>query len=131
MGYEVAVRSSAGALALDARREGSAEAKGYTFPALVASDRMIRDNPKAARAAINAVISAQHALQNDPERASAVGRKRFPLVEAELIAKLIRRDAPFYRPEISHQSVESMNRFARDLGLLSKTVTYEDVVWTG
>ena len=34
MGAEVAVRSGVGTLVLDARREGSAEAKGYTFPAL-------------------------------------------------------------------------------------------------
>ena len=46
MGAEVAVRSGIGTLVLDARREGSAEAKGYTFPALVASDKMIRENRK-------------------------------------------------------------------------------------
>jgi hypothetical protein len=27
--------------------------------------------------------------------------------------------------------VASMNRFAQDIGLLSRPVAYEDVVWTG
>jgi len=131
MGAEVAVRSGIGTLVLDARREGSAQAKGYTFPALATSERLIRENPEAARAAIRAVKAAQQILKRDPGRATAVGRKLFPATEASLLAELIRRDAPFYDPQISPRSVESMNRFARELGLLTKTVGYEDVVWNG
>src|SRR6185369_7006020 len=51
MGAEVAVRSGVGTLVLDARREGSTEAKGYTFPALVASQKLINAKPEVARAA--------------------------------------------------------------------------------
>ena len=131
MGAEVAVRSGVGTLVLDARREGSAEAKGYTFPALATSERLIRENPEAVRAAIRAVKAAQQILKRDPGRATEVGKKLFPATEASLIAELIRRDAPFYDPEISPRAVESMNRFARELGLLSRTVGYEDVVWNG
>jgi len=131
MGAEVAVRSGVGTLVLDARREGSAEAKGYTFPALVTSERLIREKPEAARAAIRAVKAAQQILKRDPARASEVGKRLFPPTEASLIAELIRRDTPFYDPEISPRLVESMNRFARDLGLLSRNVSSEDVVWTG
>lgn len=131
MGAEVAVRSGVGTLVLDARREGSAEAKGYTFPALATSERLIREKPDAARAAIRAVNAAQQILKRDPARATEVGKRLFPATEASLIAELIRRDAPFYDAEISPGSVESMNRFARDLGLLSRNVSYEDVVWTG
>jgi len=46
-----------------------------------------------------------------------------------LIAELIRRDVPFYDPAISKSAVESMNRFAQDIGLLSGPVAYENVVW--
>jgi NitT/TauT family transport system substrate-binding protein len=131
MGAEVAVRSGVGTLVLDARREASAQAKAFTFPALATSERLIRENPEAARAAIRAVKAAQQILKRDPGRATEVGKKLFPATEASLIAELIRRDAPFYDPEISPRSVESMNRFARELGLLSRTVGYEDVVWDG
>ena len=75
--------------------------------------------------------AAQKALRADPQRATVVGRKLFPPVEAEMIAELIRRDAPFYDSSISEQAVDSMNRFARDLGLLSRQVRYEEVVWSG
>ena len=128
MGAEVAVRSGIGTLVLDARREGSAEAKGYTFPALVTSEKMIREKPDAARAAIRAVKAAQQILKSNPARATEVGRKLFPPTEAGMIAELIRRDLPYYEATISPGAVESMNRFARELGLLSKPVAYRDVV---
>ncbi len=129
MGAEVAVRNGIGTLVLDARRDGSGEVKGYTFPALVSSEKVIGENPAAARAAIRAVTAAQKALKEDPDRATAVGRKLFPPTEAGLIAELIRRDSPFYDPAISRQTVASMNRFAQDIGLLAGPVPYEQVVW--
>lgn len=131
MGAEVALRNGTGTLVLDARREGSAEAKGYTFPALVCSEKTIRERPEAARSAIRAVQQAQKALKEDPTRATAIGKKLFPPAEADMIAELIRRDAPFYDSAISKATVESMNRFSRDLGILSKDVPYDGVVWNG
>jgi ABC-type nitrate/sulfonate/bicarbonate transport system substrate-binding protein len=131
MGAEVAVTSGIGTLVLDARREGSEEAKGYTFPALVTSEALLRSKPDTARAAIRAVKAAQQILRNNPDRAAEVGRKLFPPAEAGMIAELIRRDAPYYDACISPRSVESMNRFARELKLLSKPVSYDDVVWKG
>ncbi|MGH8667634.1 MAG: ABC transporter substrate-binding protein [Burkholderiales bacterium] len=131
MGAEVAVKSGIGTLVLDARREGSEEAKGYTFPALATSENLIREKPEAAKAAVRAVKAAQQILKNNPARATEVGKRLFPPAEADMIAELIRRDVPYYDATISPSAVESMNRFARDLGLLSKPVSYEDVVWKG
>jgi len=131
MGAEVAVKSGVGTLVLDARREGTVEMKGYTFPALVTSQDLIDKNPNAARAAVKAVQSAQQALKEDPNRATAIGKKLFPPAEAGMIAELIRRDTPFYDSAISPRNVESMNQFSKALGLLSKSVSYEDVVWKG
>jgi len=128
MGAEVAVKRGIGTLVLDARREASEEARGYTFPALVTSDSLIEKNPNAARAAIKAVKAAQQLLKSDPARATEVGRKLFPPAEADMIAELIRRDLPYYESAISPGAVESMNRFARELGLLSRPVAYRDVV---
>ncbi len=130
MGAEVAVRGGYGMVVIDARRDGPEEAKGYTFPALVATERLIRERPDAARAAVRAVQAAQEALKENPESSTVVGKKLFPPTEAALIAELIRRDAAYYDPAISRETVQSMNRFAQDLGLLSKPVPYEQVVWT-
>jgi len=128
MGAEVAVRNGIGTLVLDARREGSEAAKGYTFPALVTSEKVIREKPEAAKAAIRAVKAAQQILKNNPARATEVGRKLFPPTEADMIAELVRRDLPYYEAAISPATVESMNRFSRELGLLSRPVAYRDVV---
>ena len=131
MGCEVALRSGAGALVLDVRRgDGPTAARHYTFSALVATDKTIQDDPGAARAAIRALMKAHKALKQDPGRATEVGRKRFPPSEAELIAELVRRDLPFYDPDIPKEKVASMNRFAQDIGLLAAPVPYDHVVAT-
>jgi len=130
MGAEVAERNGIGTVVLDARREGSPEVKGYTFPALVCTEQTLRERRPVALQAIEAVRKAQQALKEDPERASEIGRRLFPPAEAALIAELVRRDAPYYQHGISRLTVASMSRFAQDLGLLSKHVGYDEVVWT-
>jgi len=130
MAAELAVREGVGVVVLDARREGTPEVKGYTFPALVCTEKTIREQPQLALAAVRAISAAQKALKEDPARATAIGERLFPPAEAQLIAELIRRDAPYYQHGISRQTVESMNRFAQDLGLLSRSVSYDEVVWT-
>src|SRR5688572_8259985 len=128
MGAEIAVRNGVGTVVLDVRRDGSDEWKGYTFPALVARADI---DAETARMAIRAVAAAHDALKKDPGRATEIGRKHFPAAEADLIAELIRRDLPYYDTAISQKAFASMNRFAQDLGLLSKQVSFEDVVWKG
>ncbi len=129
MGAEVAVRQGAGIVVLDIRRgEGPAEARGYTFPALITSDRMITDHGDAVAAAVRALVKTQRALAEDPQRAADVGRALYPPHEAGLIATLIERDVPYYDPRIPEPVVASMNRFAQDIGLLAGPVPYQDVV---
>jgi NitT/TauT family transport system substrate-binding protein len=131
MGCEVAVRRGVGTMVLDVRRgDGPPAARDYTFSALVATDSRIKAEPESARAAIRALMKAHKALKENVLRATEVGNKRFPPSEAELIAELVRRDLPYYDPTISETTVASMNRFARDIGLLGADVPYERVVAT-
>ena len=131
MGCEVALRRGVGTMVLDVRRgDGPPPARHYTFSALVATEKKIKDEPDAAAAAIRAIMQAHTALREDLSRATEVGRKRFPAPEAELIADLIRRDLPYYDPAITEDTVTNMNRFAQDIGLLSAPVPYQNVVAT-
>ena len=131
MAAEVAVASGAGTVVLDVRRgDGPPAARGYTFPALVASDAKIAEAPGEVAAAVRAIVRVQGLLREDPARAKEVGDRRFPPAEAGLIVKLIERDLPYYEPSISEESVERMNAFAQSLGLLSGPVPYERVVAT-
>jgi len=131
MGCEVALRRGVGAMVLDVRRgDGPAPARDYTFSALVATEKQIKEQPESARAAIRALMKAHKALKEDPSRATEGGKKRFPPAEAELIAELVRRDLPYYDPHIPSEKVWSMNRFAQDIGLLTAPVAYEQVVAT-
>ena len=131
MASEVAVRSGVGMVVLDVRRgDGPPASHYYTFPALVTKDSTIAQEPEMVAAAVRAIVKVQKELQANPERATEVGQRLFPAAEAELIAELVRRDLPYYDPVISEDVVASMNRFARDIGLLSADVAYEQVVAT-
>ncbi|MEC8856442.1 MAG: ABC transporter substrate-binding protein [Chloroflexota bacterium] len=131
MGVEVAVRKGIGTVVLDARRGICPPAAvHYTFPALVTSDAVIEKDPEGVRAAVRAVVKVQRALKEEPSRATEVGERLFPAMEASMIAGLIERDLPFYDPSISEDKVKAMNGFAKDIGLLTEEAAYNQVVGT-
>ena len=131
MGAEIAVRRGVGTIILDIRRgDGPEAAQHYTFPALITTEKRIERKPESAAAAIRALARAHKALREEPERATEIGRLIFPPAEAELISELIRRDVPYYDATISEETILNMNRFAQDVGLLSRPVAYDQVVAT-
>ena len=131
MRAELGVRDGIAKVLIDVRRgDGPPAARNYTFPALITSDRVVDAHPEAAAGAVRAVVKTQQALKADPSLATQVGRRWFPPEEAELIAELVRRDAPFYEATISEEAVAGVNQFAQDVGLLSGPVPFERVVAT-
>jgi ABC-type nitrate/sulfonate/bicarbonate transport system substrate-binding protein len=131
MGTEVAVRRGAGTVVLDVRRgDGPKAAFDFTMATIAATDALIARSPETAAAAVRAIVKTHAALKRDVTLATQVGQKLFPPEQAELIAELIRRDLPYYDATISPQTVEGMNRFTHDLGLLQVAVPYEQVVAT-
>jgi ABC-type nitrate/sulfonate/bicarbonate transport system substrate-binding protein len=129
MGAEVAVRRGVGTVVLDVRRgDGPKPCFNYTMASIATSDSVIGRSPAIVPAAVRAIAGAHAALKNDVTIATKIGRKLFPPAEAELIAELIGRDLPYYDTTISRDFVAGMNRFARDVGILSRDVPYEKVV---
>jgi ABC-type nitrate/sulfonate/bicarbonate transport system substrate-binding protein len=116
---------------LDVRRgDGPSGCFNYTAAVLAATDALIARAPETAAAAIRAIVKTQSLLKRQPQRATEVGKKLFPRMEAELIAELIRRDAPYYSAAITPDFVAAMQRFARNVGILGCEVPYESVVAT-
>lgn len=131
MGAEVAVRRGVGTVVLDVRRgDGPTGAFDYTMPALITSDRLIESDPGACAAAIRAIVKTHKALKGDVSLATEVGRKLFPAQEAGLIADVVERDLPYYDASISTDFVAAMTQFQKDVGLVTETVAYEQVVAT-
>ncbi len=131
MGAAIAVARGVGTIILDVRRgDGPAGCFDYTFAALSSTDQFIASCADAAAAAVRSIASAQAALRRDPALATTVGRKCFPAEEAALIEDLVRRDLPFYDAAISPKTIDGLNAFARDLGLLRGDPAYDDVVAT-
>ena len=114
---------------LDVRRgDGPAVARGYTFPALVASERLVAERPDDAAAAVRAVVKAQQALRADPSLAAEAARRIFPPEERELIGALVARDAPFFDPTVSPAAIDGACRFAQSIGQLTVPLSYEQIV---
>ena len=131
MGAQNAIRSGVGKAVLDVRRGvGPKAAFHYTFPALVTSDKTIARDPDMVAAATRAVVGAQRALARDGSLAAKVGEKLFPPLEAGRIADVVARDLPYYRPEISDESLAGLIRFSQATGLLKGTPTREQMVAT-
>jgi NitT/TauT family transport system substrate-binding protein len=129
MGTEVAATRGIGTVVLDVRRgDGPKACFNYTMASIAAADRLLAKSPETAGAVVRAMTKTHAALKRDVSLATGIGRKLFPPAEAELIAELIRRDLPYYDTAISRDLVAGMNRFARDLGILSGDVAYEKVV---
>lgn len=129
MGAEVAVKRGVGTVVLDIRRgDGPKECFNYTMASIAVTDALIAKSPETAAACVRAIVATQKALIADPGRAAEVGKKLFPPSEAEFIAELIRRDAPYYDASISRTFVAGMNAFARDMGLSKGDPRYEEVV---
>jgi NitT/TauT family transport system substrate-binding protein len=131
MGAEVAVREGTGRILLDVRRgDGPPAARTFTFPALVTTDQLIEREPETAAAAVRALVRAQGALKQDPELATAIGKRLFPEMEARLIAELIRRDLPYYEAEITEEMLSGLNTFTCQMGLVDKPFPRDAIVAT-
>jgi NitT/TauT family transport system substrate-binding protein len=131
MAAEVAVSRQVGTVVLDVRRgDGPSGCFNYTMASLATTDRLISKEPDIAAAAVRAIVNTQATLRRDVTLASQVARKVFPAFEAELLPELIRRDLPFYDASISPEFVADMNKFLCDLGLLNRTLNYDQFVAT-
>jgi NitT/TauT family transport system substrate-binding protein len=118
-------------LHLDLRRgDGPPGARYYNFAALTARESLTKEHPEVAAGAIRAIVMAQKALKENPSISTEIGQRLFPADEAQLIASLIERDAPFYDAEISHDAVDGLVKFAKTSGLIKDAVPYEDLVAT-
>jgi NitT/TauT family transport system substrate-binding protein len=129
MGGETAVSRGAGKILVDVRRgDDPDEVRYFTFAGMATTDNFVEREPEAIAAAVRAIVKAQKALRKDPSLAQDVGRRKFPKDAAELIARVVERDVPFYNPVISEEAVAKMNRFAQSVGHLSGPVPYANVV---
>lgn len=131
MAAEIAVEAGAGTVVVDARRgEGPAGCINYTMSSIATTDELIARDPAQVAAVVRAIVRTQKALCDNPSLAEEVGKKVFPAHEAGLITKLIRRDLPYYRPEITEEFVKGMNAFSRNVGILKGDPKYNEVVAT-
>ena len=128
---DLGVKRGIAKILLDVRRgDGPPAARHWTFPALVTTERLVKEHPDIAAGAVRAIVKTQRALRANPQLAVKAAQRLFPAEEASLIAYEVERDAPFYDPTITEEMVAHISRFAREIGLLEGEVRYEQVVAT-
>jgi ABC-type nitrate/sulfonate/bicarbonate transport system substrate-binding protein len=132
MAAEVATLGGFGSVVLDVRRgEGPPAAFGFTFASIVVRDDLVSAEPECAGAIVRAIVGAQDAMKADPSLATRVGLALFPRSEAELIARLIERDLPYYDHRIRRETIAQMSEFLRRMSLTNADLDYDDVVAAG
>ena len=128
---DLGVKRGIAKILLDVRRgDGPPAARNWTFPALVTTERLVREQPQVAAGAVRAIVKTQHALRTNPQLAVKAAQRLFPAEEASLIAFEVARDAPFYHPTITEQNVDDISRFAREIGALQGEVRFGELVAT-
>jgi len=128
---DLGVKRGIAKILLDVRRgDGPPAARNWTFPALITTERLVREYPDIAAGAVRAIVKTQRALRAEPQLAVKAAERLFPAEEASLIAFEVARDAPFYNPSISEEMVGHISRFAREIGALKGEVRYDEVVAT-
>jgi len=110
------------------RGDGPPAARNWTFPALVTTERLVREQPQVAAGAVRAIVNTQRALRANPQLAARAAQRLFPAEEASLIAFEVARDADFYEPTITEQNVADISRFAREIGALQGEVRFDEPV---
>jgi len=112
------------------RGDGPPAARHWTFPALVTTERLVKEHPDIAAGAVRAIVKTQRALTADPQLAARAAQRLFPAEETSLIAFEVARDVPFYDATITEEMVAHASRFAREMGVLEGEVRYGELVGT-
>ena len=128
---DLGVKRGLAKILLDVRRgDGPPAARHWTFPALVTTERLVKERPDLAAGAVRAIVKTQRALRADPQLAAGAAQRLFPAEEAGLIAFEMARDAPFFDATITEEMIAQASRFAREMGVLEGDVRYGEVVAT-
>lgn len=131
MGAEVAITRGIGTNVMDVRRgDGPKSAFNYTQPVLVATDKMIAEQPETVEKAVRAIVSTQKIIKADVSKSTDAARPSFPDTETGLIAQVVERDLPYYDAAITEDFVAGQNAFSREMGLMSGDVPFDKVVAT-
>lgn len=131
MRADLGVKRGIAKILVDVRRgDGPPAARHWTFPALITTDRLVKEHPDVAAGAVRAIVKTQRALRADPPLATKAAQRLFPAEEASLIAYEVARDAPFYNPTITEEMVAHSSQFARQIGALEGEVQYRELVPT-
>jgi ABC-type nitrate/sulfonate/bicarbonate transport system substrate-binding protein len=126
---EYAARKNIVTVLADIRHgDGPRHCWSFTFPALLSTERFVNGNREAAGAVVRAIVNTQRALRSDAALAARAAKQLFPLEEAAMISDLIKRDSKFYDAKVSRRAFESAVQFAREVGLITRAISYEEMV---
>ena len=128
---DLGVKRGIAKILLDVRRgDGPPAARTWTFPALITTERLVKEQPDIAAAAVQAIVKTQRALRAAPQLAAKAAQRLFPAEEASLIAFEVARDVEFYDATVTEEMIAHASRFAREMGVLEGEVRYGELVAT-
>ena len=131
MGCEVALRRGVGKMVLDIRRgDGPPSARHYTFSALIATENRIQEEPDFRAGCDSGADESATRLKRGRNSGYRRSVKNVSTCRSEIDRRARAPRSSLLQPAIPEEKVESMNRFAQQIGLLSHPVGYDRVVAT-
>lgn len=128
-----AIQQGIGYRFVDLRESGPPEIRVLAMTGVLAKDDYIEANTDVVERFVRAVVQAESALAADPALAiPAVHEHISAEMDADLIAAIMETDYPFYIPELSEESVQTLLQSLEDSDAIpdASAITYEDMVAT-
>lgn len=98
---------------------------------VVALDDWVRDNRDSGLRVSRAVSCAERAMRRNPDLVARAYRQNFPGLGPEVFEHIAKFQPRVYWPRITKENIEALNYAYRQLGLLKRTVRFDDVVAAG
>ncbi len=113
---------------LDVAKDGPGIFKAMPFLSLSATSQWIDSHPELAKKVIRAQVKANNDMRADPQKVVPVAKKYFEKIDPALAETILKKQSPYWVSVITPDEIKAAVQVNREVGLVTKDVTYEDVV---
>jgi len=113
---------------LDVAKDGPGLFKNMPWLALSATAKWIEANAETVKKVIRAQVRTHNELRADPRKALTVVKNYFEKIDPAVAESILRKQASFWAAPITEEEIRAAAQLDKELGLLTKEVTYDDVV---
>lgn len=112
---------------LESQKDGPGPVKTMPFLSLSATSAWIDANPEVAKGVIRAQKRANDDIRTNPQKGIDVARKYFENLDPQLAEIIVKKQAPYFRSEITEEEMKAAVQLNKEIGVITKDFPYEAV----